>query len=161
MRFTTPDLCDAHPEATQVAEASFRRFGRKTACAGPAHPIAVFEDNTHVRGQLETEGAGRMLVVDGGGSLRCALVGDRLAQLAIDHGWAGIVVFGALRDSAVIDGMDVGVWALGTSPRKSIKRGQGVVGAPIRFAGIVVRPGDWVYADADGVVVGPPPEPGA
>lgn len=155
MAFKTADICDDHAEEVQVADPVFRAFGRKLAFCGPAHTLRVFEDNALVRAELESAGAGRVLVVDGGGSVRCALVGDRLAALAVDNGWAGIVVFGAIRDSTEIDAMEIGLRALATNPRRSIKRGRGEVGVALSFASTTIAPGDWVYADADGVLVAP------
>jgi regulator of ribonuclease activity A len=153
MSFKTADICDEHAEEVQIAGAGFRAYGRKLAFCGPVHTVRVFEDNALVRAALETQGQGRVLVVDGGGSLRCALVGDRLAALAIENGWVGIVVYGAIRDSADIDAMDLGVRALGTHPMKSVKRGEGEVAGEVTFLGVRVREGDWLYADGDGVLV--------
>lgn len=153
----TADLYDAHGEALAVADPGLRSFGGRRRFAGPAHTVAVFEDNSLVRGALGTPGEGRVLVVDGGGSLRCALLGDRLAQLGVDQGWAGVVVWGCIRDSAPIAGMPLGVLALATHPRKSVKRGAGVAGEPVRFLGVRIAPGDWIYADEDGLVVSPTP----
>ncbi|MCB9649925.1 MAG: ribonuclease E activity regulator RraA [Deltaproteobacteria bacterium] len=152
MPFKTADICDQHAEV-QVADPVFRAFGRKVAFCGPAHTLRVFEDNSLVRAALETPGGGRVLVVDGGGSLRCALVGDRLAALAVENDWAGIVVHGAIRDSADIDGMALGVRALAANPRKSVKRGDGEAGLTVTFAGVRIAEGAWVYVDADGVLV--------
>jgi regulator of ribonuclease activity A len=151
----TADLWDAHPDVVAVLDPGLLRFGARPRFAGPAHTLAVFEDNSLVRAALETPGRGRVLVVDGGGSLRRALVGDRLAQLAIDHGWSGLVVWGAIRDAGIIDGLPLGLRALGTTPRKSIKRGQGVAGEAVRMLGVTIAPGSWVYADEDGVLVAP------
>ncbi|NDU93183.1 MAG: ribonuclease E activity regulator RraA, partial [Ferrovum sp.] len=120
---------------------------------GQLATIKVIEDNTLVRAALETPGFGRVLVVDGGGSLRCALVGDQLASLGVKHGWAGIIVYGCIRDSQAISGMPIGVQALGTHPRKSIKKGEGAADIPVTFAGITFKPGAWLYADDDGLVV--------
>jgi len=121
--------------------------------AGPIATLKLFEDNTLVRKALEQPGSGRVLVVDGGGSTRCALVGDRLATLAKDNGWAGIIVYGCIRDSAVIAGIEVGVKAIGTTPRKSVKRGEGQQDIAVTFGGVTFEPGAHLYADADGVVV--------
>jgi regulator of ribonuclease activity A len=150
--FATADLMDDHPEA-QVTEPMLGRFGSVPAFCGPIQTVVAPEDNTLVRAQLEEPGDGRVLVVDGAGSLRCALVGDNLAQLGIDNGWAGIVVNGCIRDSAVIDNMPVGIQALATNPRKSVKRDQGIVGETVAFLGVTFAPGAWLYADTDGVVV--------
>ena len=148
----TADIMDDHPEA-QVLHPALRSFGGVTRFAGPAHTVVAPEDNTLVRAELETPGDGRVLVVDGLGSMRCALVGDNLAQLGVDNGWAGIVVNGCIRDATVIGDMAIGVKALGTNPRKSVKRDQGVVGTAVRCLGAEITEGAWLYADADGVVV--------
>ena len=148
----TADIMDDHPEA-QVLDPALRSFGAVTSFAGPAHTVVAPEDNTLVRAELETPGNGRVLVVDGLGSMRCALVGDNLAQLGVDNGWVGIVVNGCIRDSAVIDQMGIGVKALGTNPRKSVKRDQGIVGQTVRCLGAEITEGAWVYADPDGVIV--------
>lgn len=117
--------------------------------------MKVFEDNSLVRETLESDGAGRVLVVDGGGSLRCALVGDQLAELSVKNGWTGILVYGCVRDSEAMASMNVGIRALNTHPRKSVKRGEGQRNVQVRFAGVTISPGHWVYADRDGVVVAP------
>lgn len=131
----------------------FRDFGGQTTFFGPIATVKVHEDNALVRQALEEPGRGRVLVVDGGGSLRCALVGDRLAALALDNGWTGIIVNGCIRDSAAIAEIAVGVKALATHPQKSIKRGEGVRDLAVTFAGVTFTPGQVVYADADGVVI--------
>jgi len=148
----TADLSDAHPEA-QVAGSLFRDLGAKIAFAGPIATLKVFEDNTLVRETLSQPGEGKVLVVDGGGSRRCALVGDRLATLARDNGWAGIVVNGCIRDGAVVATIEVGVKALGLHPKKSLKRGEGQRDLPVSFAGVRFIPGATLYADLDGIVV--------
>ncbi|MFC4161237.1 ribonuclease E activity regulator RraA [Chitinimonas lacunae] len=157
MNFQTADISDHHGERVQVAEPIFRAFGLRAQFAGPIHTLKVFEDNTLVRATLETPGHGRVLVIDGGGSLRCALVGGQLGQLAVSNGWAGIVVWGCIRDSVEIDGLDFGVRALATHPRKSLKKGEGSSGQIVRFAGVSFTPGHWLYADEDGLVVAPEP----
>jgi RraA family protein len=115
--------------------------------------VKCYENNPLVRAALEEAGRGRVLVVDGGGSLRCALLGDNLAAMAVANGWAGIVVHGCIRDSADIGRMDLGVKALATFPLKSSKRDPGARDVPVSFAGVTVRPGDWVVADGDGLLV--------
>jgi len=150
----TTDLCDAHGDRLQVAEPVFRAFGARTAFAGTVATVKVFEDNVLVRETLEQPGEDRVLVVDGGGSTRCALLGDRLAAKAVENGWSGVVVYGCIRDSAEIDSLDLGVRALNVHPRKSVKRGEGQRDIPVRFAGLEIRPGAWLCADADGIVVG-------
>ncbi|HEY3851086.1 MAG TPA: ribonuclease E activity regulator RraA [Steroidobacteraceae bacterium] len=153
MKATTADLSDAHPQA-QIAEPLFRDFGASTAFQGPAVTAKVFEDNALVRALLEEPGAGRVLVIDGGGSMRCALVGGNLAKLGVDNGWHGLIVFGCIRDSEEIRAMPIGVKALGTHPRRSEKGlHTGQRDRPVTFAGVTFRSGQWVYADADGILV--------
>jgi regulator of ribonuclease activity A len=156
MSLATADLTDAHPDL-RVLELPLRDFGGRIAFHGPVSTLKVFEDNSLVRAAFEEPGAGRVLVVDGGGSLRCALVGDLLAELAARNGWAGAVVYGAIRDSTPIAGIDIGLKALATHPRKSVKRGEGQRDIPVSFGGLGIRPGDYLYADADGVVLAPGP----
>lgn len=153
MRWCTADLCDHYIEELQVAEPLFLPYGGRPAFRGPAVTLAVFEDNSLVREALEGPGDGQVLVVDGAGSRRCALVGDMLVRLAIDNGWAGIVVNGAIRDSGVIAQMPLGLRALSTCPRKSVKRGKGQRDTEVNFAGVSIRSGDWIYADEDGLLV--------
>ena len=149
----TADLCDAFPGRVTVAAPVFRDWGGAARFAGPIETLRVFEDNALVRQALESEGLGRVLVVDGGGSLRTALVGGRLAVLARENGWSGVVVNGCVRDAAELAATQVGVKALNTSPLKSARAGQGERGVPVTFAGVTFTPGHWLYADADGVVV--------
>ncbi len=149
----TTDLGDTHPELVRWADGIFRSFGGRRVFEGPIATVKVHEDNVLVRKALEEPGGGRVLVVDGGGSLRRALVGDRIAALAVERGWAGLVVHGCVRDSAEIAALDLGVLALGTHPRKSDKRGEGVAGEPVTFAGVTFVPGHHLWADHDGLVV--------
>ncbi|MBT2969708.1 MAG: ribonuclease activity regulator protein RraA [gamma proteobacterium symbiont of Ctena orbiculata] len=151
----TADLCDIHEEHLQVCTPGFRHYGGKRAFHGPITTLKCFEDNSRVREQLELPGEGRVLLVDGGGSLRCALLGDVLAQKAVDNGWSGVVVHGCIRDAAEIGGMSLGVMALATNPRKSVKKGAGEVGVEVSFSGVGFRPDEWLYADEDGIVVLP------
>ena len=155
MSWACADLCDDHGDEVSVVELPLRRMGRVGEICGPAATISTREDNTLVRAALETAGEDRVLVVDGGGSMRCALVGDTLVSLAIEGGWAGIVVNGAIRDSGLIATMDLGVWALGTNPRRSEKADQGRRDVPVRLGATVIHPGDWVYVDVDGMIVAP------
>ena len=131
----------------------FKAFGQRTRFAGPARTLKVFEDNVLVRAALETPGEGSVLVVDGGGSLRCALVGGNLGVLAQNNGWAGIIVNGCVRDSEELNQCDVGIRALATHPRRSVRKGLGEKDLVVDIAGVAVRPGDWVYADADGILI--------
>lgn len=151
----TTDLNDKYPDVVQIPEPLFGDFGGNITFHGPIATVKTFEDNTHVRGMLETPGHGRVLVVDGGGSMRCALLGDNLAQLAIDNEWAGVVINGCLRDSEAIGEMAVGVKALGVHPRKSAKNNYGQIEVPVTFAGVTFTPGHYLYADMDGIVVSP------
>lgn len=153
MNFQTADLCDTHNDAVRVVDPMFISLGGKPAFCGRISTLKVFEDNTLVRSTLETAGEGRVLVVDGGGSMRCAMVGDQLGVLAVKNGWAGIVVYGCIRDSKAIGQMPVGVFALGTHPRKSVKKGVGDADIPVTFGGVTFTPGEFLYADEDGVVV--------
>lgn len=153
MTIKTADLYDAYGDALQVAAPVFQRFGRREAFAGPIATLKVFEDNTLVRARLSSSGGGRVLVVDGGGSLRCALVGDLLAGLAVDNGWAGLIVNGCIRDTKAIGAMDIGIRALAASPVRSAKRGEGQENITVVFAGVSFRPGGYVYADTDGILV--------
>jgi regulator of ribonuclease activity A len=153
MTISTADLSDAWPNQVQVAHPGLHDYGGTTRFSGPIATVWVDEDNSAVRSLLEEDGNGRVLVVDGGGSLRCALVGDKLAQLAVDNGWAGIVVNGCVRDSAALDEMSIGVKALGTMPRRSEKGGGGHAGLPVNFCGVSFVPGHYLYADEDGIVV--------
>ncbi len=157
MSYATTDLSDAYPDVIQVAEPIFRDFGGQRAFHGAIATVKLFEDNALVRSILETPGAGRVLVVDGGGSMRCALLGDQLAELAVRNGWAGVVVYGCIRDSEAIGQLPLGVKALATHPLKSIKRGEGQREIPVRFAGVHFRPGAWLYADGDGLIVSEQP----
>lgn len=151
--FKTTDLCDAHGDELLVLEPLFRDFGGNPAFAGPISTVKVLDDNALVRQALEEPGKGRVLVVDGAGSLRCALVGDILAGLGQRNGWAGVVVYGCVRDSAELARIAIGVKALATHPRRSVKRGEGQRDIPVSFAGATLLPGQFLYADADGIVV--------
>ena len=153
MSFKTPDLCDEFEGEVRVAEPLFRDYGGAGSFHGPIVTVRVFEDNVLVRETLETEGRRRVLVVDGGGSTRCALMGDRLAQFAYENGWAGVVINGCIRDSVEISKITVGVKALHAVPRRSAKEGIGERDVPVSFAGITFTPGHYLYADADGIIV--------
>jgi regulator of ribonuclease activity A len=154
MLLATTDLSDAHPDV-QIAEPLFRDFGGDRGFYGPIATLKIFEDNALVRELLETEGKGRVLVVDGAASLRCALVGGNLAALAEKNGWTGIVVNGAVRDTRELQAAKVGVKALAAYPKKSVKKGAGERDVPVTFAGVTFRPGEWLYADEDGILVSP------
>lgn len=149
----TADLCDSFPDRVAVARPVLRDFGGARSFHGAIATVQCFEDNSLVRKTLESDGRGRVLVVDGGGSMRRALLGDQLAELAIRNHWSGVVINGCIRDSAVIGTLPLGVKALGTHPLKSEKKDRGKVNLPVYFAEIEFTPGAWLYADEDGVVV--------
>lgn len=153
MTFATADLYDKYEEKLQIATPMFNDYGGNLKFCGPASTVKVFEDNSLVRAALEEPGEGRVLVVDGSASLKCALLGDMLAELGKDNDWAGIIVYGCIRDSAVIAKIGIGVKALNTNPRKSVKKGIGERDISVSFADVIISPGDYVYADEDGVVV--------
>lgn len=154
MSYATADLCDAHTDQLRVATPMFKAYGGKAAFHGQIVTLKLFEDNSLVRTAFGEPGTGKVLVIDGGGSLRCALIGDQLAQLALQNGWEGAVVYGCIRDSATINTLDIGVRALDTHPMKSVKRGIGERDLAVTFAGVTFTPGEWIYVDADGIVVG-------
>ncbi|HYF60432.1 MAG TPA: ribonuclease E activity regulator RraA [Burkholderiaceae bacterium] len=156
--FATTDLCDAHEDRLRdgrlrVAPPPWIALGALARFAGPAVTLRVPDDNSLVRAALETPGAGRVLVVDGGASLRCALLGGNLGRLGERNGWSGVIVNGCARDADELDGCRLGVRALALHPRRSDKRGLGERDVPLAFAGLTVRPGDWIYADRDGWLV--------
>ena len=153
MNIQTADLCDAHEDKLAVVAPMFASYGGRPSFGGPIATLKIFEDNSFVRKAVENPGNGRVLVIDGGASMRCALVGDQLAELAVKNGWAGIVVYGCIRDSAAIGDMDLGVFALGTHPLKTVKRNEGQVDLTVSFGGIDFVPGHHLYADGDGVIV--------
>ncbi len=153
MTYATTDLCDDHSDNLQVADPIFQDFGTTTRFHGPITTLKLFEDNSLVRDTLETPGNGGVLVVDGGGSKRCALLGGNLAVLAEKNGWKGVVVYGCIRDREEIEETTVGVKALAPHPLKSNKKGIGEKDIPVRFAGVTFKPGAWLYADKDGLVV--------
>ena len=152
----TADILDEHGDDALVCLIQFRSFGT-SAFSGRIATIRCHEDNVLVRQRAGEPGEGRVLVVDAGGSLRCALVGDSIAQLALDSGWAGIVLHGCVRDSQALDRVGLGIKALGTNPRPSRKEGAGAVESPVTFGGVTFEPGAMLHADEDGVVVVPGP----
>ncbi|MES9834525.1 MAG: ribonuclease E activity regulator RraA [Candidatus Thiodiazotropha sp. LLP2] len=152
-KLKTADLYDVHEEALQICYPGFRHYGGHHTFHGQIATLKCFEDNSLVRDELDQSGMGRVLVVDAGGSLRCAMLGDLLAQKAVDNGWAGILMHGCIRDAAEISEMPLGVMAMATNPRKSVKKGVGEVGGALYFSGVTFKPGEWLYADEDGIVV--------
>ena len=153
MTFATADLFDHHADQLQVCSPVFRDFGKETRFCGPIRTLKVFESFGITKSTLATDGKGHVLVIDGGGSLRCAMLGDKLAQLAIDHNWKGILINGCVRDSAAISKLSIGVKALGTNPTRPSPEGDGQLDVPVRFSSVTFHPGHFLYADADGVVL--------
>ncbi|WP_159945528.1 MULTISPECIES: ribonuclease E activity regulator RraA [unclassified Nocardiopsis] len=153
--FATADLMDEYG-ALASCQAQFRHYGGRVSFHGAVATVRCHEDNGLVRAAVAEPGRGRVLVVDGGGSLRTALVGDNVARLAADNGWAGIVVNGAVRDVLGLARVDIGVCALGTNPRRPSRTGAGSAGVPVACGGVVFLPGNPLFADGDGVVTGPP-----
>lgn len=156
----TTDLLDNNEDLIQTEQLRiitpmFQRYGGKTAFAGQAVTLKLFEDNSLVRTLLGEPGTGKVLVIDGGGSLRCALLGDQLAELAVKNGWEGVVVYGCIRDSAAINALPLGVRALNTHPLKTVKKNVGERDVPVSFGGVTIKPGEWVCADEDGVIIAP------
>lgn len=151
--FSTADLCDAHSDKLAIVAPMFMEFGGRTAFSGQIRTLKVFEDNALIRQTVSTPGNGNVLVVDGGGSLRCALVGDQLALLAQQNNWSAVIVYGCIRDSVAISKIDVGIRALNTHPLRSLRKGIGDIDIPVVFGGVKFTPGQWLYADADGIVV--------
>ncbi len=157
MSFTTADLYDDNSDLVRVAEPIFKLYGGNTSFTGEIVTLKLFEDNSILRKTLEQDGKGKVLVVDGGGSTRVALVGDQMAGLAIQNGWQGLVIYGCIRDSQKINTMAIGIKAIGTCPARSIKRGEGEVGKPIRFAGLLFQTGEFLYSDEDGILISATP----
>lgn len=149
----TADLCDEHDAEVTVLDNVFRSLGGRDQMTGIAMTLKIFEDNSLVREAVAENGHGKVLVVDAGGSRRRAVVGDQLAATACANGWSGILVYGAVRDAAILAETDLAVHALGTNPRKTEKRGLGDRDVVVTFCGATIRPGDWIAADLDGVLV--------
>jgi regulator of ribonuclease activity A len=155
MDFSTADLWDAHHALINVCDAQFRGFGLRRRFSGACVTIKTPGDHRQVRALAVTPGEGRVIVVDGGSKMQVALLGDRIATAAMANGWAGIIAFGAIRDTATIDAMNFGVKALGTIARRAETEVGGETDIILSVAGVTIRPGDWIYADADAVVVSP------
>ncbi|MBX7226873.1 MAG: ribonuclease E activity regulator RraA [Chitinophagales bacterium] len=152
--FQTADLYDAHEGNVQVCTPMFQSYGAKKRYFGAIVTIKCHEDNTLVGDTLRKEnGKGKVLVIDGGGSLRCALVGDLIAAAAVNNQWEGIIVYGCIRDSAPINEMEIGIRALNTNPTKTVKRNTGLLNEPVNFANVNFHPGEFVYVDEDGILV--------
>lgn len=158
----TTDLLDTNEaliqqEQLHILAPMFQRYGGKQAFAGQIVTLKLFEDNSLVRAALGEPGTGKVLVIDGGGSLRCALLGDQLAEMAVKNGWEGVVVYGCIRDSAAINALPLGVRALNTHPLKTVKKNIGERDVNVTFGGVTLKPGEWLCADDDGVIVSTTP----
>jgi regulator of ribonuclease activity A len=151
--FKTADLSDRYDEHVRICDPIFQDFGGRVRFCGPVVTVKCFEDNSPVKSTLAEPGQGRVLVVDAGGSMRCAMLGDLIAAGAVEQGWAGVILYGCVRDSRDIAAMPLGVKALGTHPRKSHRRGEGQRDIPVTMAGVRFAPGDQVYCDEDGILV--------
>lgn len=149
----TPDLCDQHPDLVRVLEPMLSNFGGREAFGGEIVTVKCFEDNSLVKENIGTPGKGKVLVVDGGGSLRRALLGDMIAEAAVKNQWEGVIVYGCIRDVSAISELELGVQALSAIPLKTEKRGIGDYNIPVTFGGVTFTPGEYVYADSNGVVV--------
>lgn len=151
---STADICDKNPKKIKAAAPSgFRDFGKKKSFYGKIHTVKCFENNPVVKAVLEKKGTGKVLVVDGGGSYSCALLGDNLANIAINNNWSGIIINGCVRDSRRLSQLNIGIIALNTMPLKSSKKNEGQENVSVYFAGIDFIPGEYVYCDEDGIVV--------
>jgi len=155
MNFATADLVDDHGASLHSCNIQFRQFGARLRFSGPIRTIKTVQDNALIKQTLATPGNGAVLVVDGAASLRTALVGDLIGASAVKNGWAGLVLWGAVRDSVALAQLDIGIKALGTNPWKSAKAGTGEVDVPVTFGDVTFTPGHWLYSDEDGIVVSP------
>lgn len=153
MKFTVPDICDDFLPQLQILEPLFTAFGGRKKYFGEVVTVKCFEDNSFVKQSLDSDGRGKVLVVDGGGSLRCALLGDILGAMAAENGWQGILINGCARDVEILKTIDLGVSALNCYPLKSNKRNEGQLNIPVSFAGVSFLPGQYLYADENGIVV--------
>jgi len=151
----TPDLCDEYPDLVQVLEPMLNNYGGIDAFGGEIVTVKCFEDNSIVKEQVGLPGHGKVMVVDGGGSMRNALLGDMLAEKAAENGWAGLVIYGCIRDVDIIRQTQLGVQAMNSNPRKTEKRGIGDLNISVTFGGVTFVPGEYVYADNNGVIVSP------
>ncbi len=153
MTSSVPDLCDEYADEVQVVEPIFRDYGKKLNFSGVIETVKCFEDNTLVKKAVERNGQGGVLVVDGGASLRHSLLGDMLAAKALKNGWQGIVINGCVRDVEILSELDLGIKALNAIPLKTEKRGEGQENIAVRFGGASFKPGDYLYADLNGIIV--------
>lgn len=157
MKDLLPDLCDLYPEQLQIADPIFTSYGKRTHFYGEVVTVSCFEDNSRVRELVAQNGKGKVMVVDGGGSKRRALLGDMLAEKAVNNGWEGFVINGAIRDIVAQSQLNIGIHALCAHPMPTEKRGLGDLGKPLRFAGITITQGDYIYCDFNGIAVSKQP----
>jgi regulator of ribonuclease activity A len=153
----TADLVDAHGDQVRSCSVQFRQFGGHARFFGRVRTVKTFEDNALIKKTLASPGDGAVLVVDGHASLRCALVGDLIGASAVQNGWAGLVIWGVVRDSVALAALEIGIKALGTNPCKSAKHGAGALDIPVSFGGVEFRPGQWLYSDEDGILLSEQP----
>jgi len=157
MKYLTPDLCDKYPDLVRVVEPIFKNYGGKSSFGGQIVTIKCYEDNSVVKETAGTAGNGKIMVVDGGGSLRRALLGDLIAKNAVQNGWEGFIIYGCIRDVDTISTMNLGINALNTNPLKTEKKGIGDLNIPVFFGGVTFKPGEYVYADSNGIIVSSKP----
>jgi len=155
--FKTTDLYDEYLETLQVVAPIFRDFGGRDKFYGQIVTLKALEDNTYLKASFESDGSGKVLVVDSAASMQCAMMGDVMAALGASNGWEGVVINGCIRDSADVGRVNIGVKALATIPRKTVKRDQGVLNVPVHFADVTFTPGHYLYADEDGIVISEQP----
>ena len=153
MNISTPDLCDEYPDFVRVVEPMFLNLGGIESFGGEIVTIKCFEDNSIVKETANSSGNGKVMVVDGGGSMRRALCGDLVAESAMKNGWLGLIIYGCIRDVDEISEMDIGMQALGAYPVKTDKKGIGDLNIPVTFGGVTFNPGEYIYADNNGVIV--------
>lgn len=157
MSISTPDLCDANTNNIRILDPIFRNFGGKASFGGQIVTVKCFEDNSRVKENASKPGEGKVMVVDGGGSLKKALLGDLIAESALKNGWEGFIIYGCIRDVEPIENMDIGVKALNSIPLKTERKGAGELNIPISFAGVTFHPGEYIYADKTGIIVSSEP----
>ena len=157
MNISTPDLCDENPELVRILEPLFTNYGGNPSFGGEIVSIKCFEDNSRVKETAATDGTGKVMVVDGGGSLKKALLGDLIAEDAMNNGWEGFVIYGCIRDVEAIGAMDIGVKALNSIPLKTQRKGEGDLNVAITIGGVMIKPGEFIYADNTGIIVSPEP----
>ncbi|MCK5391377.1 MAG: ribonuclease E activity regulator RraA [Deltaproteobacteria bacterium] len=153
MNVSTPDLCDAYPDLTRILEPIFKNYGGKTSFGGEIVTVKCFEDNSRVKENAGKAGQGKVMVVDGGGSLKKALLGDLIAETALNNEWEGFIIYGCIRDVEPISTMKIGVKALNSIPLKTQRKGEGENNVRITFGGVTFNAGEYVYADTTGIIV--------